>query len=114
MNVKKAVKDPTLAQQAAAETASKDAETVKKLQSTEAGAIWDEIKDKPIDMFALPDQQVHMHVHPVNIEPSKLYLVLNSSSVLPSLEAAVGNKFVVELVNKYVSVTRAVVPATAK
>jgi len=114
MTVKKAVKEPTLAQQAAAELQTRDAETAKKIQSTEAGDIWNEIKDKGIEMFALPDQKVHMHVHPVNIEPSKLYLLLNSSSVLPSLETAIGKNYVVELVNKYVSVARAVVPATAK
>ncbi len=114
MTVKKAAKEPTLAQQAAAAQQNKDDETVKKLQSTEAGDIWNEIKDKPIEMFALPGQQVHMHVHPVNIEPSKLYLVLNSTSVLPSLETAIGKDYVVELINKYVSVSRAVVLPTAR
>lgn len=114
MTVKKAAKEPTLAQQAVLAQQEKDAETVKKLQTTVAGEIWDEIKDKPIEMFALPDQKVHMHVHPVNIEPSKLYLVLNSTSVLPSLETALGKNYVVELINKYVSVSRAVVQPTAR
>jgi len=107
------VKESMLAQQAAAESQSKDTETEKKLQSTEAGAIWDEIKDKGIAMFALPNQKVYMHVHPVNIEPTKLYLLLNSSSVLPSLETAIGKDYVVELINKYVSVSRSVVTVTA-
>lgn len=110
----KVVKEPTLAEQAAAKQQEKDSATAKNLQGSVAGEIWDEIKDKEIEMFALPDQKVHMHVHPINIEPTKLYLVLNSSAVLPSLEVALGKKYVVELVDKYVAVTRAVTPLTQR
>lgn len=84
------------------------------LSGSEAGKIWDEIKEKNIEMFALPDQKVSDHCTPVNIEPSKLYLRTKSSAVLPSLEASCGKKFTVELVDKYVTVTRLAVPLTKK
>lgn len=111
---KKTVKDDTLAQQAAAKKVEKDQETANSMQGTVAGDIWNEIKDKPIEMFALPNQVVSMHAHPINIEPSRLYLTLNSTSVLPSLETAIGKKYTVELADKFVIVARAVVPPTAR
>jgi hypothetical protein len=110
--MQKKSKAETLAQQAVEIQQSKDQATAKGMQGTPAGAIWDEIKDKPIEMFALPEQKVHMHCHPVDIEPSKLYLLTNSSSVLPSLEVAVGKGFVVELADRFVTVSRAVLPPT--
>lgn len=81
---------------------------------TEAGNIWNEIKDRPIEMFALPDQRVWQHADPILIEPTKLYLRTHSSSVLPSLEAACGKKFAVDLLDKYVTVTRVVTPLTQR
>ena len=72
----------------------------------ESAKIWEEIKDLPINMFGLPNQTVSMHVTPVSIEPSKLYLLIRSSATLPSLEDAIKGKFSVELSNKYVIVTR--------
>lgn len=83
-------------------------------ENTEASKIWNEIKDKNIEMFALPGQKVSQYCQPVNVEPSKLYLLITASSVLPSLEVSCGSKFVVELVNKYVTVARAVGPITQK
>lgn len=84
------------------------------VDTSEAGKIWAEIKDRPIEMFALPDQKVSDHCLPVNIEPSRLYLRTKSTSVLPSLEVSCGKKYVVEMVDKYVSVTRAPEPLTKK
>lgn len=75
-------------------------------EKTEADLIWDEIKDKNIDMFALPDQVVSQYCKPAVVEPSKLYLRTSASCTLPSLEAAVGKKFTVELLDKYVVVAR--------
>jgi hypothetical protein len=72
--------------------------------------IWNEIKEKSIDMFALPGQQVNQYYKPVPVEPSKLYLlplVARATCALPSLETAVGVNYIIELVDKYVTVTRA-------
>ncbi len=104
---KKTVKEPSLAQQALINQINKNVQAVDKLEG-EAAAIWNEIKDKNIDMFALPDQKIHMHCRPTPVEPSKLYLLTTSSAVLPSLEVAVGKGFTVELNDKYTIVARAV------
>lgn len=114
MSKKKTVKEPTLAQQAQAAQQTRAAQTAAAMVGTEAGAIWDEIKDKNIEMFALPNQRIHMHAAPISIEPSKLYLLTTSSAVLPSLETAIGKRYTVDLADKYVIVSRAVVPLTRK
>jgi hypothetical protein len=94
--------------------AEKDVKQAKAMEGTEAGAIWGEIKDKSIEMFALPNQVVSMHVHPVFVDPGKLYLTLNSTATLPSLEVAIGSKYTVELADKFCIVARAVAPLSAK
>lgn len=73
----------------------------------EAEKIWNEIKDKEIEMFALPNQTVSQHCTPFPVEPSKLYLTIRSSAVLPSLEAACGSGYVVEMADRFVIVKRA-------
>lgn len=74
---------------------------------TEASKIWKEIKDKEIFMFALPAQLVSHYCQPVTVEPSKLYLLTTATSVLPSLENALGRQYVVEVIDKYTVVSRA-------
>ena len=106
--------EPTLAQQAQSVQAAKDKALAEAMKDTVAGEIWAEIRDKNIDMFALPDQVVSMHCHPVPVEPTKLYLLTNSTSVLPSLEAAIGKKYVVELNDRFVVVSRTPQPITVK
>lgn len=73
---------------------------------TEASKIWNEIKDKDILMFALPGQKVSHYCTPVVVEPTKLYLLVTATSVTPALETAIGNKYSVDLVNKYTVVSR--------
>ena len=80
-------------------------ETVE-VKLTEADRLWAEIKDKNIEMFALPSQKVSHHCTPTFVEPSKLYLLARSSAVLPALEVACGKGYVVELVDKYMVVSR--------
>ena len=74
---------------------------------TEADKIWEEIKNLPIQMFGLPFQVVANHCQVVRIEPNRLYLTIRSTATLPSLETAIAPKFVVELADKWVIVTRA-------
>lgn len=78
----------------------------------EAARIWEEIKDRPIEMFALPNQIVSDHVTPFPVDPSKLYCFIRSTAVLPSLEAACNldkrEKFNVEAADKYVMVSATV------
>ena len=81
--------------------------TIKLEPATEAGKIWNEIKNKKIEMFALPDQIVEKYCHLISIEPSKLYVIPSAPSVLPALETALGSKYTVSLAEKYLIVARA-------
>ena len=74
---------------------------------SESEKIWDEVKDKQLDLFGLPNQTVSQHCVFSNVEPNGLYLKIKSSAVLPALESALGPKFVVELVDSFVVVKRA-------
>ena len=73
---------------------------------TEAEKIWDEVKNRPILMFGLPDQYVLQHATFVAIEPNALYVTIRSSATLPSLESAVAPDFTVELADKFVIIKR--------
>lgn len=73
---------------------------------SDADKLWEEIKDKPISIYALADQVVAQHCSKINIEPTKLYLTMKSSAVLPSLETALGKKFSVELMDKFIIVKK--------
>ena len=110
----KKIKEKTLAEVKAAKQLEKDTSMANMMQGTEAGKIWDEIKDRDIEMFALPDQKVHMHCHPIVVEPTRLFLTTNSTAVLPSLETAIGKKFTVELADKFVIVARVAAPLYKK
>lgn len=72
---------------------------------TAAEKIWDDIKDLSIEMFALPNQQVHHYCKPVSVDPSKLFLTVTAGSVLPSLEAAVSPKYTVEKQDRFLVVS---------
>ncbi len=79
-------------------------------KQNEAEVMWNEIRNLPIQMFGLPNQTVGQHCSFYAIDPNQLYLVIRSSATLPSLEAAIAPRFVVELVDKFVLVKR--VPQT--
>ena len=74
-------------------------------QTTIADKIWAKIKNEKLEMFALPDQFVHMYCEPIAIEPTKLYLVCKVAAALPALETALNGKYSVEKINKYICVT---------
>ena len=84
------------------------------LGDTEANKIWKEIQNRPIAMFGLPNQVVSQYCAPTPVDPSRLYLMLTASAVLPSLEFAVSPKYTVELAGKYVIVAPAVDPLLRK
>lgn len=68
--------------------------------------LWNEIKNKKINMFSIPNQTVEKYCEPISIDPNKLYLTIKVSSVLPALEEALGSDYVVEQINKYLVVSR--------
>lgn len=73
---------------------------------TDAEKIWDEIKNRPIQMFGLPEQFVFQHATYITVEPTSAYVIIRSSATLPSLEAAVAPDFTVELADKFVIIKR--------
>ena len=73
---------------------------------TEADKIWLEIKNKKIDMFSLPSQVVSQYCRPASIDPSKLYLIPSATSVLPALESALGEAYVVDRMERFITVAR--------
>lgn len=75
---------------------------------TEADKIWNEIKDKKIEIFSLPSQIVSQYCKPSPVEPSKLYLIVSASSVLPALETALGPAYVLDRMERFITVARKV------
>jgi len=79
--------------------------------------MWDSIKNRVIDYYALSDQKVYMVCTPINIDPESLYIKMSGTAVICGLEAVlnadfvkVGDKkiprLVVELQDKYAVVTK--------
>lgn len=118
----KSVKEPSLAQQAQEARQVKKEKLASTLEGTEAGAIWNEIKDMGIEMFGLPGQVVSMHCNPVPADPTRLFLVTASTAVLPSLEVAINknnkgeyqHRFNVELADRFVTISRPPVSLSEK
>lgn len=71
---------------------------------TVANKIWEEIKNIPLDLFGIKGRPVNEVCSPVLIEPTKCYLTIKVGAVLPALEEAIGKKYEVNLVNKFVVV----------
>jgi hypothetical protein len=71
------------------------ANTEDKAEKTRASELWDQIKDLPIDIFALPNQTVKDHARREEgmdkIFPDDVYLILRSAAAFPALEEALGN-----------------------
>lgn len=84
---------------------SDENKNVKQVPSV-AEQIWTEIMNKDILMFALPGRKVADFCQPVLIEPSRCFLLAKASSVLPSLEEAIGKDYECSSVDKYIVITR--------
>lgn len=72
-----------------------------------AEKIWEDVKNVTLNMFALPGQTVATYLEPFAVEPSKLYLQFrdkNATAVLPALEDAVGKKYGVSVVGRFICV----------
>jgi hypothetical protein len=70
-------------------------ETKKTISLGVAGEIWEEIKDLPIDMYALADQTVKNHVEMKKVPGEVLFLKPKSQAVIASLGTAIGAKYAV-------------------
>lgn len=79
---------------------------VQNVEVTESDKIWSEVKDVQLDIFALPFQTVSMHASRMVVEPTRLYVTLKSSAVLPALELALGTKFDIVQAEKFIIISR--------
>jgi hypothetical protein len=53
----------------------------------QSDVIWNKIKNLPLEIFALADQEVHMYCKREIIQdPDTVYVLLKSTAVLPALE----------------------------
>lgn len=78
---------------------------------TEGDKIWDEIKNKEVFMFAIPNQIVSDYCEPKPLDPTKCFLSFKVSSFLPALEEAIGankpeSKYNCELHGNFIVVSR--------
>jgi len=76
-------------------------------EKTQSDEIWDEIKNLPLDAYALPNQKVHNHVTRLIGGPNtEVYLRLKSSGIIISLEAILSAKYDVLQNDEYTVVRR--------
>ena len=85
-----------------------------KVTVTEADKIWEEIANLPIAMYALANQTVRDHVEKIDVPGDKLFVRLNSSAVIASLETALGDKYELEQAEGYTMIKRASKPLIAE
>lgn len=78
---------------------------------TEGDKIWNEIKEKEVMMFAIPNQIVEQYCNPVPLDPSKCFLRFKVSAFIPALEIAIGanqknSKYNLEVQNDLIIISR--------
>lgn len=78
---------------------------------TEAQKLWSAIRNKPINIFSLPNQTVEMHCKVIEkmekADPINLYLTPKSPAVLPAMEESFPQlSFDMSLDNKYIIVKK--------
>ncbi|MDP2683528.1 MAG: hypothetical protein Q8P20_00575 [bacterium] len=71
-------------------------DTKQSQQNDEGDLIWEELRNLPIEMFALPNQRVEDHILRVKGVPGKLYVKARSSAVLPALEILLNGQKAIE------------------
>lgn len=76
------------------------------VQHTNAEKIWNEIKNKPLDMFALAGQTAEKFCKVVPIDTEKLFLTYTVSAVIPAIEAVIGDKLQLETMDKFIVISR--------
>ncbi len=72
---------------------------------TSGKKVWDEIKDKAIDVFAMTSK-VSDFCEYIDIDADKCYVKCKASATLPALETALGAKFQCTAVEKYVLIEK--------
>jgi hypothetical protein len=73
---------------------------------TVAEQVWNEIKDKQVLMFALPNQKISDYCQPVPIDPARCFLIHRTGALIPALEESIGPNYQCESIEKYIVVSR--------
>jgi hypothetical protein len=68
--------------------------------------IWNEIKNKEINLFSLPSKCIADYCTPAPLDPNRCFLVAKASATLPALEEAIGGEYVCERMEKYIVISR--------
>jgi len=66
--------------------------------------IWNKIKNLSINIYSLPNQQVHMHCNYLPISNKECYLTSNNPMFITALEATIDDSLSVERQDKYIVV----------
>ncbi len=67
------------------------------VQVNDADLMWEELRNLPIEMFALPNQRVADHLTRVAGVPNELYLKPNSPAALPSFETLLNGQTIIRV-----------------
>jgi hypothetical protein len=61
-----------------------------KKEKTRSDVIWDQIKDLPVEIYALPNQTLSQHVERLEVAEDLVHLKPKSPAILPAMEEALG------------------------
>ena len=78
-------------------TKKKVAKKVEAPKPNKADVLWGELRNLPIEMFALPNQRLEDHLIRVNGIPSVLYLRTKSAAALPALEVLLNKQVIIRV-----------------
>lgn len=84
-----------------------------KSSKTVSEKIWNDIKDRKVQMFALPDQCVQDYCMPIEVDPFRLFLTAHHKgknvkipgAFFAALDTALAPKYIVERIDKYIVIT---------
>jgi len=77
-------------------------------KETEADKIWEEIKDRPIDIFGLTNKKVSDYIVKIGIPDESLHVKLLVGAAIVGLEQSLGSDYDIELAEQqYLIISRA-------
>lgn len=79
----------------------------KETKRSEADEIWEEIKDKSVEMFSLPNKKIEDFVERLKIPGAVLYLRPTAPAIIAAIGPAIGDKYEVNTTEKnYLQIVR--------
>lgn len=68
--------------------------------------IWNDIKDKQVNMFSLPSKKVSECCERITVDPDKCYLKSSITAFLPALEEVLKNEYQCDQAYKYIIISK--------